>query len=493
MLINLIDVLSPNFVTVLSPGKGYTGGKAFFLDSPDRIRTIPDDEIPTTDNPLDAPPDSLLESMRIFFLGVSAGIILDKSKGNRSMMVHPSRKTIGHKQYLRWIKSIRNNWQKILSLEENEKDYQDLIREFKISYKDLKTTVSNLPSFEHLLTRLLHAVRSTELQEVNSTTRKTGISWNRKYAHILVGGQAMDRGFTVEGITVTYMPRGTGLGNVDTIQQRARFFGYKKNYFGYCRVFLEDRVRDAYEHYITHEKDIRRRLIEHNKTGKPLDEWKRVFFLDSRLKPTRQNVLDIECIRVKSRGHWYYLKVPHDTTEAIEANQITVKEFTKNLSFREEAGRPDRPSGQRHYETEVLLREVYEDFLVPFRVTQPIESQRFTGMLLQLGNYLDLHPDALCTVFYMSKGEVRERSIDEETNEIVRLFQGKQVKKGKIVYQGDRSKRSTTCVTIQIYNLKLKRKNRNTLENVPTLAVWIPKGISPDLLIQNQGGNKIRD
>ena len=41
------------------------------------------------------PPDSLLEAMRIFFLGVSAGIILDRSEGNRSMMVHPSREQLG--------------------------------------------------------------------------------------------------------------------------------------------------------------------------------------------------------------------------------------------------------------------------------------------------------------------------------------------------------------------------------------------------------------
>ena len=50
------------------------------------------------------------------------------------------------------------------------------------------------------------------------------IRWQTEYAWILVGGQALDRGFTVEGLTVTYMPRGLGVGNADTVQQRARFF-----------------------------------------------------------------------------------------------------------------------------------------------------------------------------------------------------------------------------------------------------------------------------
>ncbi|MCB9109273.1 MAG: hypothetical protein H6633_34285 [Anaerolineales bacterium] len=49
----------------------------------------------------------------------------------------------------------------------------------------------------------------------------------------------------MEGLTVTYMPRGAGIGNADTIQQRARFFGYKRDYQQYCRIFLENRVHDA--------------------------------------------------------------------------------------------------------------------------------------------------------------------------------------------------------------------------------------------------------
>ena len=226
--------------------------------------------------------------MRIFFLGVSAGMILDEGNGNRSMMVHPSHKTIKHTEYFYWVEQIKKNWLEILELEEDETDYQDILDDFRISYRNLQITVPDLPSFEKLSTQLLRAIRRTELHEVNSTSGKTpSIPWHRNYAHILVGGQAMDRGFTVEGLTVTYMPRGAGLGNADTIQQRARFFGYKHDYFGYCRVFLEDRVRDAYTRYVTHEEDVQRRLIEHDQTGKPLDAWKRAFFLDRHLKPTR--------------------------------------------------------------------------------------------------------------------------------------------------------------------------------------------------------------
>ena len=39
-------------------------------------------------------------------------------------------------------------------------------------------------------------------------------------SHILVGGENLGRGFTVNGLTTTYMPRGRGSGVADTIQQR---------------------------------------------------------------------------------------------------------------------------------------------------------------------------------------------------------------------------------------------------------------------------------
>ena len=485
LLINLIDVLSPNFVKVLTPGAEYTGGKAFFHDGDglNRICTIPGSDIPTKEFPLDAPPESLLEAMRLFFLGVTAALVLEGEnlKGNRSMMIHPSRETFLHEQYVFWIEEVKNYWLELLAFDGEDPDRLDLLEEFRNSYKDLQDTVPDLPSFEMLLPSLLHAIRQTQPKEFNATKGRTPpIVWENAYSYILVGGQAMDRGFTFRGLTVAYMPRGRGVGNADTIQQRARFFGYKKDIFGYCRVFLEAGVLDAYRHYITHEEDVRERLIAHSKTGKPLDEWKRAFFLDKTLKPTRQNVLDIGYFRVNSRGQWYDLKAPHDSSEA---NRVIVQEFLKNLSFQNDKGHQDRTDIEIHQEAEVSLKKVCEDLLLKFRITRLVDTQKFTGLHLQIAHYLDSHPDALCTVFHMSGGKLRSRRLHDDRNEIVRLFQGSNRK-----YPGDKSRKTSTRVTVQIHRLNLKRKNGDTFSDVPTLAVWLPKDLSPDSVVQNQHG-----
>ena len=96
------------------------------------------------------------------------------------------------------------------------------------------------------------------MTEVNTARGRTPQpDYRQFYAHILVGGEVLNRGVTVEGLTVTYMPRGRGTGQADTIQQRARWFGYKADYLGYCRVYLSAAMRLVYRAYVDHEERLR--------------------------------------------------------------------------------------------------------------------------------------------------------------------------------------------------------------------------------------------
>ena len=487
LLINIIDVLSPNFAKVLTPGAGYTGGEAFFCAEPNRVCTIPDNEIPTKENSLDAPPESLLEAMRIFLLGVTAAVIIEGGhpKGNRSMMVHPSTETLRHGQYYRWVERVKNYWREVFNPAENHPARLDLLEDFRNSYESLQKTVPDLPSFEMLSTRLLQGLRKVRPYEVNTTSGPTPqIPWRRVYAPILVGGLALDRGFTVEGLTVTYMPRGTGSGNADTIQQRARFFGYKQSYFGYCRVFLEEGVRDAYERYIIHEEDVHKRLRDHDKTDKPLNEWKREFFLDRTLNPTRQNILNIGYSQRNLGNQWYVLKAPHDPIDAIITNRFIVKEFLSKLLFRDDEGHPKRTEMQKHHEADYPLEDVYKELLVPFQVTQLTESQELMQVVSQIAVYLVSNPKASCKIYHMSKGNLRNRSLNDN-NQLRGIFQGQSV--DRVTYLGDRERKISECVTVQIHNFRILQEKRVICSDVPVLTVWLPKDISPDLLVQNQG------
>ncbi len=102
---------------------------------------------------------------------------------------------------------------------------------------------------------------------------------------------------TVEGLTVTYMPRHPGVGNADTLQQRGRFFGYKRPYLGFCRIYVEQQVLTAFEEYVVHEEEMRRQLEEVRDRNESLTEWKRAFILSPALRPCRANVIRYEYAR----------------------------------------------------------------------------------------------------------------------------------------------------------------------------------------------------
>lgn len=501
LLISIIDSLSPNFVRMLDAGADYVGGREFFSDNGTLARVIPPQDVPTNANPLNEPPESLLEALRVFMVGVTAGIREGRNTGNRSMLVHPSHRTAQHREYYNWVRDIFDEWKRILNLQDNDPDKQELIEEFREAYSDLVRTVgAGLPAFDDLVPSFRFAFRNTRLIEVNAVGGRTPeVDWRSAYGWILVGGQAMDRGFTVEGLTVTYMPRGIGVGNADTVQQRARFFGYKRRYLGYCRVYLEQGTVTAFQNYVEHEEDIRGQLREFQENGRPLNEWKRAFVLDTALRPCRNNVLQFDFMRGRFSDDWVAPRVVLSSDTVVQANREVVASFVQSLQFIDNDGHPARTDVQRHHVCAgVPLRDAIEQLLVRMRVTGTTDSQRYTGMLLQLSKALEDDPAEVCTVFRMSPGSRRRRGIDED-GEVTNLFQGAapvqpRERRGE-VYPGDSAIREGGTVTIQIHTLDLTREEggvqRAIMENVPVIAVWVPARMGRGWLNQDQPGQAV--
>lgn len=489
LLINIIDVLSPTFAEVITPGEGYTGGREFFIEDPNLVRLIPTGEIPSQTNQLNGPPASLLQAIRLFLLGATAHIVTNDPSPNRSMMVHPSRLVFRHGQYHDWVSRAIDEWKRILGFAPNDPARADLLDFFRRDYEDLRTTEASLPAFDLLVPRLRHSLLRTNVRPINRTpSGLVPINWNDAPYWILVGGQALDRGFTVEGLTVTYMPRGTGLGIADTIQQRARFFGYKRGYQGLCRIFLEASVNDAFREYVVHEEDIRSQLVEHRATGRPLSEWRRQFFLTRNLRPTRDAVIDINYNRAIFGTRWVYPEGPHDSLEAIEANRSVFQSFRQLVNFAEHDGLDRRATSHRNLLAKaVRLSLVHSELLTRLRVRRPEDSQLIAGLLRLIQFYLFDHADDVCTVFLMSGGHPIRRAY--ENDKIKELFQGVQYDALGETYPGDRALRDETKTTVQLRYLTLGELNQPPIaENVPHVAVWVPANVAKDMVQQRQGG-----
>lgn len=498
LLINIIDALSPSFAEVLTPGPGYTGGMTFFCpDAPPSamryLRTIPPTEIFAPGQALTAPPNSYRLALATFFVGVAAGEIRDNGEGNRSMMVHPHQTRTLHADYFVWAESLKADWQRALAASDGDESRVQVTDLLRSAYDDLSTSVANLPAWDEIMRAVPRAIRKTTIWEVNAGRGPTPmIPWRENYSHILIGGQAMDRGFTVEGLTVTYMPRGLGEGNADTVQQRARFFGYKTQYLGYCRVWLEQVVRDAFEGYVEHEENMRKRLAEHSATGRPLRDWKRAFFLDQALRPTRRQVVSVAYSRGNHGQRWVDPSRPHEMQEAIDHNNVLIDSFIATLTLVDDEGDPRRTAHQRHKVAHrVPLRTAYEDLLEELRLPGPDDSLQHTALLLQISAWLEQHPSTTCSVFVMRPDAPERRRTRTPDDDLGNFYQGANPSTGPdqgSIYPGDREIKHASDLTIQIHTFDLHphadSEDKTIYPRVSLVATHVPADMGKDWLVQ---------
>jgi hypothetical protein len=470
LLIALDDMLSPAFAELVQPGDGYTGGQTFFgIEArPGLVHSIPENELFGSGDLPNDPPESLLTAMRAFFIGAAVSSVR-KQPRPCSMLMHPSRGQGDHRQYVAWVQAIIGRWTSGLRAKDHE-ERADTLDEFRPAYQDLITTDPDLLSFDELVYPLQRCVSNVHISELNSDSGDDTVDWDNAETHILIGGDKLNRGFTVEGLTVTYMPRSPGEWNADTIQQRARFFGYKQSYLGLCRLYLHPDVIHAYRAYVRHEEDVRSQIAEHR--GRPLREWRRAFFLDAKLKPTRKNVLSVPYYRISMDRPWFVQEQPHVDADAAARNAILLRELAGRMSFERDA-----EAFFKHEFATTPLASLFRDVLVNYEVREG-DSADWYGQLVTLRDILDSAPDTQVLVLQMDGARTRERGVKDSA---IKLHQGRSSVKGEGRYPGDAQMHdaSSNVVTLQIHWLTIKDAPE-LRSPVPAIAVHIPSPLRKD-------------
>jgi len=479
LFISVLDILSPSFVKILTPGGAYTGGKTFFKRNPESsypyIQEIPSEEIYTNSNEFTDIPKSLVECTMIYFITVVIGALSNERavNSNRTMMVHPSQLTRIHSIYKRWLDNLKQRWLEELSLDQHDLDRVNLLNEFQEAYKKLALTADNLIPFEEISKHLEYVIKTTPIFESNSRTQQE-INWRKHYSMILVGGQVLDRGFTVEGLNITYMPRSIGVGNADTIQQRCRFFGYKKSYLDYCRIYLPRTSKRAYIDYVTHEEDMRNKLKAFEGQNRSLKEFKRSFILSPELNITRKSVISDDISRYRLQGWRSFDRVESNSEE----NNDVIKTFLDKFPFSSFDQKLIQPKKiQIHSIAYIKYEDVLNELLLNLKFTDPVNAILCNHLLSFLSIYNEFSLLEDFEVYNISQGIERERSVGESMR-LKNLFQGKNPKTN---YPSDRFYCSEDKITIQVHNLLIK----STGKNFRTLAFHIPSAFVQNIITLN--------
>ncbi|MFE3197639.1 Z1 domain-containing protein [Embleya sp. NPDC059237] len=137
-----------------------------------------------------------------------------------------------------------------------------------------------------------------------------------KVWRILVGGAKLSRGFTIEGLTVSYYRRKTL--TADTLMQMGRWFGFRKNYRDLVRLYIgrdeggrNGDLYEAFEAICRDEEEFRDqlRLYAELVDGAPQVTLAQIPPLVTQrlpwLKPTARNkMFNAELVETRSPGRW---------------------------------------------------------------------------------------------------------------------------------------------------------------------------------------------
>jgi hypothetical protein len=476
LLISLLDLLSPKHHIVLTPGKKYTGGKTFFVDKPELIITIPENEVfNSKKNQLQNCPKTLIEALQIHLMNVALVVRVLKKERYLSMMIHADKDQDASQAFHSWTKNLIDMWTEQINSDENDLARIELVNSFKSIYPDViryySSPIDIIPSFDDILPYLQDVIFDTNIELIISRTKKQGnnkdIDWEGYSSHILIGAEMLNRGFTVENLAVTYMPRySVSKSTADTIQQRCRFFGYKLNYLNSCRVYLPEDTIIEYAEYVEHEEEMRRWLKENSS----LEDVEQLLLITPKLNATRKNILSARTVQNKLNG-WRKM----NAFQVIEENTRFIEHFISQTQFENDKdyGTNDR----NHRYAKLPVQEVIE-FLSNFKFSNMPDAARKQATIRYL-KYLATTENSPLQHAYIIQmafnGNARERAFDEQKQRLKELHTGRS-NSGREVYPGDAKIKFEDSICIQIHKVQLKCDSINWGGKVAyTLAIYYPE------------------
>jgi len=468
LLISGIDGLSPDFGVLVEPGEGYCGGSMFFGPDRDRyVRLIP--MVEAEQEHVAGIPDGLRRAIAIFVVGGAIRHLREPGAWH-SMLIHNSNLRADHERLQSAVWNLIGLWRETLALPDADPATADLLILFREAYDDLCVTVQNPPLWEVVSQRLRDEVWLVEVWMVNSLPlgRDPIATPFRLRNNILIGGNMLGRGVTIEGLSVTYITRRAQQEtNADTMEQRARWFGYKETYIDICRIFLTDQLRDDYTELLRHEDDFWDALRRNERQGLWIRDWPRMFLLDMDLglRPTRTGVANVRQFR---GGGWDVQNRVIEDRVVASRNIGVAREF-----FSQHPGEIRTYGNVNHLivcdcNTAAVISELLARLETEGTDWENTYTVEYLARLL-LGNRLPT-----MDVLWMSEGEFRERSHDG--GRVSNLMQGRSPGRERTdpeYYPGDREIHGGRA-HLQVHFVRLRETAKREPVETMALALYIP-------------------
>lgn len=201
------------------------------------------------ENPKDLPP-SLKEAIRIFLLSKAVRNYRKQKNKHCSMMVNVSRFNDVQDRIKNLISDYLMFLKEDLRLNGSARkpSSKSIIHQLKIDYESeflINSDKFEYPSWQLILSKIFNIIEEVDILTVNMKAGELNYSdFPKGRTVIAIGGLALSRGLTLEGLVTTYILRNAAA--YDTLLQLGRWFGYRPNYEDLCRLYIDAESRNYY-------------------------------------------------------------------------------------------------------------------------------------------------------------------------------------------------------------------------------------------------------
>ncbi|AHC14088.1 Z1 domain-containing protein [Salinispira pacifica] len=274
-------------IFVLEPGKGYFGAKEIFGMSSDSfgeesedglniIRYVLPDEVKQIQNiQKSLLSDDLPESLKYAIIWFLCSVAVRRYRGHgpqpTTMLIHTSHRTIHHtnlaesiQEYLQSLNSSNHSVEKIKKVWDSEMELApDLISELpefeKLDFSFLlnKTMGDRSPSDFH---SGIHFCIDNGNQSRENRLNYPDETWRGDFspAFIVIGGNTLARGLTLEGLVSTFFLRVSKTS--DTLMQMGRWFGYRRGYDDLPRIWMTPATVSIFQFISRVDQELREQI-----------------------------------------------------------------------------------------------------------------------------------------------------------------------------------------------------------------------------------------
>ena len=255
------DLFPSDFIKTLEAPTNYVGPNEVFGEHGQLRETMvltPSDyvaELPLkhkSDHELVSLPGSLKEAILLFIIAKAVRVSRGQQRKHCSMMVNISRfnrvQSKAHELISNYLHEVRTDIQanagKSAYPKESVLNRLEQLYENEFLAKAPDEELKNYPQWQDL--ELFRSVRFMKVTLVNMNSSPLNYdSEPDGLTVIAIGGLALSRGLTLEGLTISYILRNASA--YDTLMQMGRWFGYRIGYEDLCRLYIPHSSREHYE------------------------------------------------------------------------------------------------------------------------------------------------------------------------------------------------------------------------------------------------------